>query len=376
MNSDNRQAAIAAQQHAVQQAQAEYQQFMTEENGLAWFQRTWELGNLLREMGELPASGNAYQAGFNICLELLNRFNSRKAKLRLAVSYKDLGETCLLQHQLDDAFQYYCQCIDYCKNLFQTEAETNAYEWRTYYSSLVRLGEIYSINGQNDEAQRWFQEAIQVCRNLFLEYHDILDQANLAVFYQSIAEFYQRTGNLMKARMYLQQCAEQREQLLLQDWRATNFDIPVLLAQTLDPLGNLLIREQDYVQAERCHLRALELWRQRFTETQSVNDAKGLANALEQLGVTMQIAGKTEESMPLLRESLNLRRQLFQMEKTELNYITLGMIYYNLGMGCSGEERMKYAQRAYEVFNNLCAANPNNQDYRQKLNIVVRDLML
>lgn len=370
---NNWQMEVGAQVRAAQMAEAEYQQTMTEDSGLEWFQRNWELGNLLQKQGALPQAEEVYHTGLAICLELLERFNSRRAKRRLAVTYKDLGEVLFTQNRRKEAQQYYQQCIEYCRNLFQTE-DTNAVEWRAYYAALGKMGELHWAEKRYDDAQYWFQEGIRTCRNLLLEHEDPLERANLALLYQLTGNFYQGLGNPRKAALYYQQCIEQLEQLLRENWQITGIDVPVRLSEGLESLSSIFQQENNHVQTERCQQRCVELWRQRLAETRGAGAAFKLSNALEDLGITLQLAGNPEASMEPLLECLSLRRQLYQMEKSEMYFHSLGLVYYNLSMGTE-DGRRRYAMKAYEVFNQLCKEHPGTELYVKQKNTIVRSHM-
>lgn len=133
--------------------------------------------------------------------------------------------------------------------------------------------------------------------------------------------------------------------------------------------------DDEWAAAESCHERCLPILRQRLVETGSRDDAVRLSAALEHLGIAMQMTGKAEASLEYLEQCLSLRSRLYQIQKTALSYDNLGLAYYNLAMGSTGENRELYARKAYAVWEELCRLYPDSETYQMRRATVIHDLL-
>ena len=87
------------------------------------------------------------------------------------------------------------------------------------------------------------------------------------------------------------------------------------------------------------------------------------------------MTGKAEASLEYLEQCLSLRSRLYQIQKTALSYDNLGLAYYNLAMGSTGENRELYARKAYAVWEELCRLYPDSETYQMRRATVIHDLL-
>ena len=356
-------------------ARIEYEQDRSEENGLEWIRRSMELGDLLFGQGMYRDAECAYSRACEAGMEVCGYFPTAEVLRRLAGSFRAMGEACRLQGKMDAVKICYERTLDYCRRLLQSEAQPTLGDYRNYYVVLMGLGGFAREEGACNQAKEYYENGAGICRDLVAEFHDTGDRMNLALFYALLGGLSRMMGKTKKAKLYYEQCVDLWERILQGFRQELQSDVLLQYAEALECLACMYQDDDEWAAAESCHERCLPILRQRLAETGSRDDAVRLSAALEHLGIAMQMTGKAEASLEYLEQCLSLRSRLYQIQKTALSYDNLGLAYYNLAMGSTGENRELYARKAYAVWEELCRLYPDSETYQMRRATVIHDLL-
>ena len=199
----------------------------------------------------------------------------------------------------------------------------------TIAGTQLSLAKVLSEKGEFDTANQLFQASLETTRKVFGESH-----IRVAVVLHNYG-FHLMNRDPEQAEIYL------REAVQLLEGRGND----VAVARALDVLAAAQLDREDYDQAERSFLRALDLRRDSLPD-----EHPDIAQSLNNLGSLHMRSGRYDQAVPLLADALDRYSGLYGERHPMVVVVT-----YNLGSAQSDAGTLHEAQRNLEAAYSLAA---------------------
>ena len=307
----------------------------------------WDLGNRLRDIGDLKNAQNAYKRMLRLSKEY-HKDNLIEARRYLMVSYGNLGDLAEARERISSAHRYYKKALEVSESI--VKEESTALSRRDLSISFERLGNVLKAKGDLDGALSFFEKDLTLSTELAEESGAHSARNDLSVSYERIGDILRAKGRLNEAReMYVK-----------------SFNINKTIADEIGSaeafrgmsvnyikIGDIAQENEDLAEAQRYFEKALNINLELVKETGTILSRRNLWINYGKLGDTMEAQGNTNDARKYYAEAFLLCKSLAEETDTVLSRKDLSVIYSRLGDFSEANEDQQnayvYYKKALEI---------------------------
>lgn len=278
------------------------------------------------EQNTMRLKSLSIQDVYNKLEQNLNNNNQHK----IAISYNNLGTTCMSYGQIDFAILCYEKSLSIQQKLSpNTQFHTVIYD---------NLGSANLAKGELNKAIEYYNKAFQI-KNLIYQTQPI--NINIARSYDDLAGVYTLMKCYQEALQYLKQSLIIKMALCQQ--QPTNTHIADSCVITLNHLGNIYNDLGNISEALEYYNEALEIRQKIYTQDKSRPDI--LLNSYLSLSYACKAMGKHKEATSYLTKAIKIKETIENIKFSD-PYIMVS-IYHNIGLANQSENHYDEAILCY-----------------------------
>nr|WP_315594952.1 tetratricopeptide repeat protein [uncultured Cupriavidus sp.] len=167
--------------------------------------------------------------------------------------------------------------------------------------TLLGIGSIYQATQRFPEAERSYMESLAIMQKISSSDSSI----GVAKIFNNLALLYGQTNRLTESEQFQRKSVEKFRDLVKED--STNVDA---LLNALNSLGNILVSEEKFKEAESTYLEALNTSKKLY-ESNGIKFKYEYARALGSIGIFYAQTDESERALPYVIESEKLFKQMF-----------------------------------------------------------------
>ncbi|MGW5742049.1 tetratricopeptide repeat protein [Amycolatopsis sp. NPDC003861] len=224
---------------------------------------------------------------------LLAQPDSEQQRHQLAAVSHHLGRVAQTRRRLDEAEQWYRQCLGINEELGDRHSVSASYH---------QLGMVAELRGQLDEAEQWFRQSVTISEELG-------DLPSMSISYHELGMVAELRGQLDEAEQWFRQSLTISEEL---------GDLPSM-SISYHELGIVAELRGQLDEAEQWHRRSLII-------KEELGDRPGTTASYHQLGMVAELRGKMDEAEQWFRQSLTINEELGNRSSMSASYHQLGLV--------------------------------------------------
>lgn len=240
----------------------------------------------------------------------------------LASTYNSLGQTFKKQGDSKSTFKYFSNALDIAD-------ESLGKNHPLYATICLNLGQLCKDSNEEGDALLFFKKAEMIQEETLGNHPD------LAKTYNEMASTFRKIGDCQEALAYNKKALEIREETLPKNH--------LELAQSKNNVGKCYLSKGMYDLALKYFEMALEIYKNKDTDRES------LANVYLNMGLTLNIKGKYDESIDSYKKALALQQLQYGEKHMKCSNTckSLSITYRDIGQY---HLAMKYASKVEEIY--------------------------
>lgn len=321
-------------------------------------------GRVCEKAGDTSVAKQCYELCQSICLKLYAVTCSLDTLSLLARSCSDLGAVYeKVERDFDKAIDCYKNALDYDLQLM--EKRGLVVDTINIACDYHNLGMMYAETFHHKSARECYQKALDIHRNLVAKVNTLRERKNLASSCEELGDWYYDIGAFSKAKKLYQEALDIRRKLY--DEVPENVEFIIDLANALDRIGDILVQEENYEEAEEDYRQALELCLGAYEHSGSLDILSrvycgyGLMGDLEKKRKNFSMAKE------YYSKALTVSRQLINKADTDESRDRLGDAYYFLATVDLSCIDCGMLHMTYNILEGLINNHPENIHYIQKM---------
>jgi len=329
-------------------------------------------GDRLKEMGEMPAAKNMYEASLKIHEKLVAATpGTENLQRQLAVVISRLGGIALALGNSNEAREHFEKYHKIIHTLATANPDLQRLQ-RDLAISYSKLGDVAIHNGQTNEAQKHFQNASAILAGLVHANPDAdYLQQELAISFGRLGDMALNLGNLEEATKYLT-TVHGINQAFFQA-NPNSEDLQRSLAKSFAQLAHLAFNRRKSAEAQEYYENANTLFQ---TLADSNPDAEGLQQELaatfSSLGDMALQYGKLEEAQLLYEKGKVIFEKIAKanpdseglQRELAVSFSKLGNVAIKLG---KLDIAQRYLEQSHAACQKLVFANPAFERFKHDL---------
>ena len=315
-----------------------------------------KLGEISKSLGDHVKSQEYYKKSLEIDKRLSEDTGTVESLRDLSVSYDRLGDISKSLGDHVKSQEYYKKSLGIRERLSE---ETGTVEsLRDLSVSYNRLGDISKSLGDHVKSQEYYKKSTGTVESL----------RDLSVSYNKLGDISKSLGDHVKSQEYYKKSHEILSRLSEDTGTVESLRD---LAISYERLGGIEAAFGRPREAQEYYEKELEIAKRLLDETDKVDARRFISVVYSFLGDISKSLGDHEKSQEYYKKSLGISERLSEETGTVESLDDLAVSYYKIGsIVLDNSEKMKYYQKASDIWNDLRKKYPSVKMFADRYRIV------